>query len=46
MANSVLTAKLRDYVPYTDYNIKILLLESELDKYSPLNCYFFWVNFI
>ena len=40
VTNSVLTSSLRNYVPYTAYNLKILLLENELDNYSPLNCYF------
>ena len=39
VTNSVLTSKLRGYVPYSDYNLKILLLENELEKYSLLNCY-------
>ena len=38
--NSVLTSRLRNYVSYTAYNLKILLLENEIDNYSPLNCYF------
>ena len=40
MINSVLTWKLRGYVPYNNYNLKILLLENELEKYWPLNRYF------
>ena len=40
MANSVLTSRYGNYVPYTAYNLKILLLENELQKYSPLNRYF------
>ena len=39
MANSVLTSRYGNYVPYTAYNLKILL-ENELQKYSPLNRYF------
>ena len=37
VTNFVLTSKLSGYVPYTDYNLKILLLENELDNYSSLN---------
>ena len=40
MTNSVLTSRLGNYVPYTDYNLKILFLENEVTKYSPLNCSF------
>ena len=40
MTNSVLTSSLKNYVPYNDYNLKILLLENEITKYSPLNRYF------
>ena len=40
MTNSVLTSKLRKYVPYTACNLKVLLLETEITKYTPLNCYF------
>ena len=40
VTNSVLTSSLRNYVPYTAYNLNILLLENELYNYSPLNCYF------
>ena len=32
-----LKSKLGNHVPYTDYNLKVLLLENELGKYSPLN---------
>ena len=32
VTNSVLTSKLRGYVPYTDCNLKILLLENELEN--------------
>ena len=39
MANSVLTLRLGNYVPYTDYNVQIEL-EIELERYSPLNRYF------
>ena len=39
MTNSVLTSRLRNYVAYTDYSLKTLLLENELDKYSSLNRY-------
>ena len=39
MTNSVLTSKLRKYVPYTACNLKVLLLETEITKYTPLNCY-------
>ena len=34
---TVLTSKLRNYIPYTDYSLKILLLENELDQYAPSN---------
>ena len=37
VTNSVLTSKLRGYVPYSDYTLKILLIENELDQYAPLN---------
>ena len=37
MTNSVLTSRLGNYVLYTDNNLKILLFENELEKYSPLN---------
>ena len=40
VTNSVLTSKLRGYIPDNDYDLKILLLENELEKYSPLNRYF------
>ena len=40
VTNSVLTSKLRKYVPYTACNLKVLLLENEITKYTPLNCYF------
>ena len=40
VTNPVLTSKLRGYVPYTDYNLKSLLIENEMEKYSPLNRYF------
>ena len=39
MTNSDLTSRLRNYVAYTDYSLKTLLLENELDKYSSLNRY-------
>ena len=39
MANSVLTLRLGNYVPYTDYNVQIEL-EIELERYSPLNRHF------
>ena len=37
MTNSVLTSSLGNYVLYTDNNLKTLLFENELEKYSPLN---------
>ena len=40
VTNSVLTSRLTNYVPYTAYNLKILLLENEIAKYTPLNHYF------
>ena len=40
MTNSALTSRLGNYVPYSAYNLKILLLENEVTKYSPLNRYF------
>ena len=45
VTSTVLTSILRDYVPYTDYNLKVLLLENELEKYSPLNRYFLGKSF-
>ena len=35
VTNSVLTSYLRKYVPYNDYNLKILLLENETAKCTP-----------
>ena len=39
VTNSVLTSRLGNYVPYTDYDGEIEL-EIELERYSPLNPYF------
>ena len=40
VTNSVLTSRLGNYFPYTDCNLKILLLENEVEKFSFLNRYF------
>ena len=40
VTNSVLTSKLRGYIPYNDFNLKMLLLENEIAKYTPLNLCF------
>ena len=40
VTNSVLTSKLENYFPYTDCNLKILMLENEVEKLSFLNCCF------
>ena len=40
VTNSLLTPKLGNYVPYTNYTFKIFFLENELEKYSYLNHWF------
>ena len=40
VTNFVLTSRLGNYFPYTDCNLKILMLENEVEKFSFLNRYF------
>ena len=40
VSNFVLTSRLTNYAPHTNCNLKILLLENKLDKYSFFNSYF------
>ena len=46
VTNSFLTSRLRNYVSCTDYNLTILLLENEIEKCTPLNCYFVGKGFL
>ena len=44
VTNSALTSRLGNYVSYSAYNLKILFLENEVTKYSPLSRYLKFVT--
>ena len=41
VTNSVLISRLGNYFPYTDFNLKISMLENEVEKFSFLNLFVF-----